>query len=74
MKLKIYIFIKNSFRIFIVNKNQILVPLTNNSYEVTIRQGIINMISKIPSWKQPYGQNLSKKILNIILKNAKYKK
>ena len=32
------------------------------------------MISKIPSWKQPYGQNVSKKILNIILKNAKYKK
>ena len=39
-----------------------------------IRQGIFKMISKIPSWKQPYGQNVSKKILNIILKNAKYKK
>jgi len=29
-----------------VNKNKILVPLSNNSYEVTIRQGIINVIGK----------------------------
>ncbi|ABM71964.1 3-dehydroquinate synthase [Prochlorococcus marinus str. MIT 9515] len=29
-----------------MNKNKIIVPLSNNSYEVTIRQGIINSIGK----------------------------
>ena len=29
-----------------MNKNQILVPLSNNSYEVTIKQGIINRIGE----------------------------
>ena len=29
-----------------MNKNQILVPLSNNSYEVTIKQGIINSIGE----------------------------
>ena len=29
-----------------MNKNKILVPLTNNSYEVTIKQGIINSIGE----------------------------
>ena len=36
-----------------------------------IRQGIFKMIRKKVLWNQPYGQNVSKKILNIILKNAK---
>ena len=31
------------------------------------------MISKTPSWKHPYNQNVSLKILNIISKNAKFK-
>lgn len=39
-----------------------------------IRQGIFKMIRQTPSWKHPYGQNVSKKILNVILKNAKNKK
>ena len=39
-----------------------------------IRQGIFKMIRQIPSWKHTYGQNVSKKILNVILKNAKNKK
>ena len=39
-----------------------------------IRQGIFKMISKTPSWKHPYNQNVSLKILNIISKNAKFKK
>ena len=29
-----------------MNKNKILVPLSNNSYEVTIKQGIINKIGE----------------------------
>ena len=29
-----------------MNKNKILVPLSNNSYEVTIKQGVINSIGE----------------------------
>ena len=29
-----------------MNKNKILVPLSNNSYEVTIKQGVINRIGE----------------------------
>ena len=36
-----------------------------------IRQGIFKMIRQKALWFHPYGQNVSKKILNIILNNAK---
>ena len=39
-----------------------------------IRQGIFKMIRQRPIWSHPYGQNVSKKILSIILKNGKSKK
>ena len=38
-----------------------------------IRLGILEMINKKIIWKQPYGNNVSKKIVSIIFKDA-YKK
>ena len=35
-----------------------------------IRLGILEMINKTGIWKQPYGNNVSKKILSVILMDA----